>query len=62
MRCRDHAQGRRGGRPRDRPEALRAGDEAKWGQTPFTIGLWVGQKSTPNTTEESHDAVKAERD
>lgn len=43
-------------------EALRSGDEAKWGQTPFTIGLWVGQKSTPNTTEESHDAVKAERD
>lgn len=43
-------------------EALRAADEAKWGGTPFTIGLWVGQKSTPNTTEESHDAVKAERD
>lgn len=43
-------------------EAIRSADETKWGRTPFTIGLWVGQKSTPNTTDESHDAIKAERD
>ena len=43
-------------------EVLRKADEGKWGASPFGIGLWVGQKSTPNTTEESHDAIKAERD
>lgn len=43
-------------------EVLRAADAGRWGLTPFTIGLWVGQKSTPNTTVESHEAVKAERD
>lgn len=43
-------------------EVLRTADVGRWGGTPFTIGLWVGQKSTPNTTEESHEAVKAERD
>ncbi|WP_202630478.1 DISARM system helicase DrmA [Deinococcus alpinitundrae] len=43
-------------------EVLRKADEEKWGTWPFGIGLWVGQKSTPNTTEESHDAVKADRD
>jgi len=43
-------------------EVLREGDVVKWGISPFRIGLWVGQKSTPNTTEESHEAIKAERD
>lgn len=43
-------------------EVLRRQDSGKWGDTPFTIGLWVGQKVTPNSTQESHDAVERERD
>ncbi len=31
--------------------------EGKWGTTPFRLGLWVGQKTTPNTTEQSHEAI-----
>jgi ribosomal protein L24E len=43
-------------------EVLRRTDTAKWGAVPFTIGLWVGQRVTPNTTAESHEAVERERD
>lgn len=43
-------------------EALRRDDTEKWGTEPFTIGLWVGQKVTPNTTEEAHAAIQAYRD
>jgi hypothetical protein len=43
-------------------EVLRRADTAKWGATPFTIGLWVGQRVTPNTTQESHEAIERERD
>ncbi len=43
-------------------EVLRRTDNAKWGEVPFTVGLWVGQKVTPNTTEESHEAIERERD
>jgi len=28
------------------------------GEEPFTIGLWVGNRVTPGTTEESHEAIK----
>ena len=28
-------------------EVIRRGDEKKWGKEPFRIGLWVGQKTTP---------------
>jgi len=42
-------------------ETIRRKDEKSWGTTPFTIGLWVGQKVTPNSTEASHDAIEAER-
>ena len=42
-------------------ESLRHEDEKTWGTTPFTIGLWVGQKVTPNDTEASHAAIEAER-
>ena len=42
-------------------ETLRRADEKTWGNAPFTIGLWVGQRVTPNDTEESHEAIEAER-
>lgn len=42
-------------------EVLRRVDPKKWGDEPFTIGLWVGQRVTPNTTEESHAAIEKER-
>ena len=44
-----------------RREALVKGDESL-GAEPFTIGLWVGNRVTPGTTEESHDAIKRIRD
>lgn len=43
-------------------EVLRRNDPATWGTEPFTIGLWVGQRVTPNSTEESHVAIEKERD
>lgn len=42
-------------------ETLRREDEKTWGKTPFTLGLWVGQRVTPNDTEASHEAIEAER-
>jgi len=41
-------------------EMIRREDSATWGETPFRLGLWVGQRSTPNTTEESEEANKQE--
>ncbi len=43
-------------------EIIRADDAAKWGAEPFTLGLWVGNKVTPGTTEQSHQAIEAIRD
>ena len=43
-----------------RREALDNGDKSL-GTVPFTIGLWVGNKVTPGTTEESHQAIEAIR-
>jgi hypothetical protein len=40
-----------------RRKALEHGD-ARWGKTPFRIGLWVGRRTTPNTTEDSIEAIK----
>ncbi|MGP2427152.1 DISARM system helicase DrmA [Yersinia bercovieri] len=43
-----------------RREALDNGDKAL-GTEPFTIGLWVGNKVTPGSTEDSHRAVEDAR-
>lgn len=39
-------------------EIIRRGDPATWGEEPFRIGLWVGQSSTPNRTEDAAAVVK----
>lgn len=43
-------------------EVLRRAEPTIWGDIPFTIGLWVGQRVTPNNTEDSHAAIEKERD
>jgi hypothetical protein len=43
-----------------RRDAIRNGD-ARWGATPFRLGLWVGQKTTPNTNEQADEAIKTMR-
>lgn len=43
-------------------EWMRREDTKKWGKTPFTIGLWVGNRVTPGTTEDAHQAIQNFRD
>jgi hypothetical protein len=43
-----------------RREAAEAGD-GRWGAAPFRIGLWVGMRATPNTTEDAERWVKQRR-
>jgi hypothetical protein len=43
-------------------EIIRKKNPKEWGTEPFTIGLWVGKKVTPNTTEQSHEAIESERE
>ncbi len=42
-------------------ETIRQSDVSKWGKTPFRLGLWVGQRTTPNTTEQSEELGQQER-
>lgn len=44
-----------------RQEADASGDHSL-GSTPFTIGLWVGNKVTPGSTDESHASIRDIRD
>lgn len=39
-------------------EEIRKGDEKTWGKTPFRIGLYVGAKTTPNSTHAADEAVR----
>ncbi|CZH02565.1 DISARM system helicase DrmA [Legionella pneumophila serogroup 1] len=43
-------------------ELIRREDPKKWGTAPFTIGLWVGNRVTPGTTEDAHQAIQSFRD
>jgi hypothetical protein len=38
-------------------EVIRSEDLAKWGDEPFTIGLWVGGSVTPNTYADAKEAI-----
>jgi hypothetical protein len=40
-----------------RRKSLEKGD-ARWGKTPFRIGLWVGRRTTPNRTDDAAEAIK----
>src|SRR5262245_39232541 len=43
-----------------RREAFAKGDK-RWGTTPFRLGLWVGQRATPNTTADAQQAIQNAR-
>jgi hypothetical protein len=38
-------------------EVIRRADSATWGAEPFRIGLWVGQRTTPNSIDDAHEAI-----
>ena len=40
-----------------RRKAMELGD-ARWGKTPFRIGLWVGRRTTPNRSDDAFEAIK----
>ncbi len=43
-------------------EVIRQEDtQQNWGGTPFRLGLWVGQRTTPNTTEQSEEVSRQDR-
>lgn len=39
-------------------EVIRREDPARWGDEPFRIGLWVGQRSTPNWVKDAEEAIR----
>ncbi len=39
-------------------ETIRREDEALWGKEPFRIGLWVGERTTPNKTKDADEWLK----
>jgi len=39
-------------------EVIRREDADRWGSEPFRIGLWVGQRSTPNWVADADEAIK----
>ena len=39
-------------------EAIRRADVSKWGEAPFRLGLWVGNKTTPNTLAGAASALR----
>jgi hypothetical protein len=42
-------------------ETIRRADVERWGEKPFRIGLWVGMKATPNTTEQAYEWLQEQR-
>ncbi len=43
-------------------ETIRQDDSGKWGETPFRLGLWVGNKTTPNTLAAAANALRESND
>lgn len=43
-------------------ENLRKANTDQWGSHPFSLGLWVGNRVTPGSTERSHQIIENERD
>jgi len=39
-------------------ETIRRADVAKWGETPFRLGLWVGNKTTPGTLAAAANSLR----
>jgi hypothetical protein len=39
-------------------ETIRRADIGKWGETPFRLGLWVGNKTTPNTLAAAANSLR----
>ncbi|MGH3998877.1 MAG: hypothetical protein ACRDTJ_15640, partial [Pseudonocardiaceae bacterium] len=42
-------------------ELLRRADSSTWGDLPFRIGMWVGARVTPNTTDKAEEWLKQRR-